>query len=310
VSTSPTTPWPPIGFTHQSGTTGEATLEYWAGGHGEPVLLIPGWPQTAYAWRYVMTDLVRTHKVVAVNPRGFGDSDAPDSAYDTSSAARDLATLMRDVASGPWHIVGHDVGMWIAYALAGDHRDLVASMVAIDAILPGISNWPSMFPPPPAIKRMWHFGFNRVPEIVEALVPGREAEFIDIQFSTKSVHRDRIGRSEIYAQPWKRRATLMGAFAYYRDLDITVEQNQRRRSEPLDIDVLAVGGNRGAATAPYGALLTVGRHVTQLIIDDCGHYVPEEQPAVLSAAIAQHIATNTRRTADHTAPTQLLATHE
>jgi pimeloyl-ACP methyl ester carboxylesterase len=133
--------WPPAGFLHQRIDVAAVALDCWVGGQGHPVLLVPGWPQHAYAWRFVMEQLANDFLVVAVDPRGFGMSDAPDSHYDTGTAARDLSQVMAKFSDKPWTVVGHDVGMWIAYAIATDYSDQCASLVAVDAMLPGITPW-------------------------------------------------------------------------------------------------------------------------------------------------------------------------
>jgi pimeloyl-ACP methyl ester carboxylesterase len=136
---------------------------------------------------------------------------------------------------------------------------------------------------------MWHFGFNRVSDAVELLLPGREAEFIALQFRAKSVKQERVGAPEIYAEPWKTRERLLGTFAYYRDLERTVVQNQTRGRTALEVPVLAVGGVHGAASATIAAMNDVASNVTGVTIQDCGHYVPEEQPDLLSEAIRSHV---------------------
>ena len=90
-------------------------------GSGEPVLLVPGWPQTWYAWRHVMQALAaQGFMAIAVDPPGLGDSDRPEQGYDTGSVARTLHQVMAQLGFNRYHLVGHDVGMWIAYALACD----------------------------------------------------------------------------------------------------------------------------------------------------------------------------------------------
>ena len=105
-------------------------------GSGHPVLLIPGWPQTWYAWRHVMQALAaHGFQAIAVDPPGTGFSDRPDTGYDTGATAATLHRVMTHWATPPT-VAGHDVGMWVAYALASDHPGVVRRSLT-EAVIPG-----------------------------------------------------------------------------------------------------------------------------------------------------------------------------
>ena len=107
-------------------------------GAGTPVLLIPGWPQTWYAWRHVMQALAaRGFMAVAVDPPGTGYSDRPDAGYDTGRTAATLHRVMVQLGFDVYQVAGHDVGMWVAYALASDHPEAVTSLALTEAVIPG-----------------------------------------------------------------------------------------------------------------------------------------------------------------------------
>ena len=130
-------------------------LHYVTCGSGEPVLLIPGWPQSWYAWRFVIPMLAEAgRRVIAVDPRGFGDSDKPDTGYDVGTAALDIHRLIDglDLNEGKGiDIVSHDVGTWIAHAHAVEHPTDVRRLVVTDALIPGVSpEPPAGYPGPPA----------------------------------------------------------------------------------------------------------------------------------------------------------------
>jgi pimeloyl-ACP methyl ester carboxylesterase len=87
------------------------------GGHGPPLLLVHGWPETWYAWRLLMPALARDFQVVAVDQRGIGLSDKPQDGYDTGTLAGDLVALMEALGHQRFAVVGHDTGMNAAPAL-------------------------------------------------------------------------------------------------------------------------------------------------------------------------------------------------
>lgn len=211
------------GLTHDLLTVGEVRLHYADAGDGEPVLLIPGWPQTWYAWRYVMPLLVAEgRRVIVLDPRGLGESDKPAHGYDLDTVATDVhGFIQRLDLAGPsgLDIVSHDVGSWIAYALAStypsDLRRLVLSEMTIqtpDAARP--------IPDDRTNIATWHFGFNRLADLPEALVAGRERLFLDWLFDNKSARPGAIDGTarEHYARSFAAPDAARAGFDYYRAL--------------------------------------------------------------------------------------------
>jgi pimeloyl-ACP methyl ester carboxylesterase len=137
--------------------TGELRQHVVTGGEGPPLLLVHGWPQTWYAWRFVMPGLARDFQVVAPDQRGCGLSGKPSGGYDTATLANDLVELMDALGHGRFAVVGHDTGMWIGYALAADHPDRVDRLVVAEAAMPGVSPSPPLFGASAANDRLWHF---------------------------------------------------------------------------------------------------------------------------------------------------------
>ena len=252
------------------------------GGDGPPLLLVGGWPQTWYAWREVMPALARDHTVVAVDSRGAGLSGMPDHGYDAGTLAADLVALMTALGHDRFDVVGHDIGTWTGYALAADHPERVGRLAVLEAVIPGLSPSPPAFSPAAVNQKLWQFGFNRLAGLNEELVRGRERIFFGWQFATKAATPDAIPGyavdayvDAIVADP----RGLPASFAYYRALDETIAQNEQRSKTRLTLPVLAVGGARYTGAAAAATMRLVADDVTEVIIDDCGHYVAEEQPA-------------------------------
>lgn len=126
-------------------------LHYVISGSGPALLLIPGWPQTAYTWHKIMPELAKHFTVIAVDPRGLGDSSRPLSGYDTDNVARDLHELMGSLGHARYKVVGHDLGMWIAYPMAALYPDAIQRVVLSEAGIPGLDP-----------QRSWHFAFNQL----------------------------------------------------------------------------------------------------------------------------------------------------
>jgi pimeloyl-ACP methyl ester carboxylesterase len=272
---------------------GDITLHAVTGGSGPALLLVGGWPQFWWQWRKVMPALAEHFSVIAVDPRGVGLSDMPETGYDSVTAAGDLARLMTTLGHDRFMAVGHDVGMILAYALAADHPARVMKLVLAEAALPGISDAPSAMPP---VKRpvdaTWHFMFNRLTSVNERLVQGREDVYFGDQFAAKGATPTAIPHHAVdyYVEALRRPGALRASFEYYRHLDVTIAQNARRMQTRLGTPVLAVGGGAFRGGGVAADVRRIANDVTELVIDGCGHYVPEEAPEKFTAAILSFLA--------------------
>ncbi|MFJ5308246.1 alpha/beta fold hydrolase [Streptomyces sp. NPDC088350] len=263
------------------------------GGDGPALLLIGGWPQTWYAWREVMPALARRHTVVAVDSRGAGLSDKPDDGYDAGTLANDLVALTTALGHDRFDVVGHDIGTWTAYALASDHPERVGRLAIVEAVIPGLTPSPPFFGPAAANQRLWQFGFNRLTDLNEELVRGRERLFFGWQFATKAATPDAIPAyavdayvDAITADP----RALRASFAYYRALDETIAQNERRGRTRLPLPVLAVGGALWSGASAAQTMRLAADDVTGVVLDNCGHYPAEEQPARFAEILEDFLA--------------------
>ncbi|GGS18674.1 hydrolase [Streptomyces humidus] len=226
--------------------------------------------------------LARRHTVVAVDSRGAGLSDKPDDGYDAGTLAADLVALMAALGHDRFDVVGHDIGTWTGYALAADHPEQVGRLAIVEAVIPGRTPSPPFFGPAAANLRLWQFGFNRLTDLNEELVRGWEQLFFGYQFATKAATPTAIPAyavdvciDAITADP----RALRASFAYYRALDETIAQNEQRGKTRLTLPVLAVGGALWSGENAAQTMRLAADDVTGVVLDDCGHYPAEEQPA-------------------------------
>ena len=279
-------PWLPPGFTgtfasHLVDVDG-VRLHIVSGGDGPPLLLVGGWPQTWYAWRLVMPRLAQDFHVIAVDPRGVGVSDAPYDGYDSATLARELVALMDRLGHRRFALAGHDVGMWTSYAVAADHPGRVERLVLAEANIPGVAPSPPLLGPEAANDRLWHFAFNRKRGLNEELVRGREHLYFGDQFAAKAAVPLPEAVVGFYVQTIARSAdALRASFEFYRAIDEIIAQNERRRAQPLTIPVLTLAGDRslGPRVGEIGQIIAVDP--VNVVIENCGHYLPEEQPEAL-----------------------------
>src|SRR6516164_2820582 len=229
-------------FTSRYVNTGELRQHVVTGGGGPPLLLVHGWPQTWYAWRLVMPALARGFSVVAPDQRGTGLSGKPEDGYDTATLASDLAALMDVLGHRRFAVAGHDTGMWIGYALAADHPDRVACLAVAETPLPGVSPSPALFANAHLNDALWHFAFNRLAEVNDQLVTGREDIYFGWQFASKAARKLPGYAIRHYIDTLASPEALHASFAIYRALDTTIAQNQERKTRRLTLPILAIGG--------------------------------------------------------------------
>ena len=279
-------------FTSRYIDRGDLRLHAVTGGDGPPLLLVHGWPQTWYAWRLLMPALARDFSVVAIDQRGIGLSDKPQDGYDTGTLASDLVAVMDALGHQRFAVYGTDVGMPIACALAADHPDRLDRLVVSEAPLPGISPSPPLFLPPQLNERLWHLAFNQLPNVNEQLVTGREDIFFGAEFDasagTKKLPDDAVKYyiDTLAADP----DHLRGSFEFYRAIPTTSAQNEHRKTRRLTLPVLAIGGAESSGEGVGNTMKLAADDVQTLVIPGCGHWVAEQAPEQLLAALTAFLA--------------------
>ncbi len=286
----------PAGFTETFKSVyvdiGELRLHAVIGGDGPPLLLVHGWPETWYAWRLLMPALARDFRVIAVDQRGIGLSDIPADGYDTGTLAGDMVKLMNALGHPRFALAGHDTGMPISYALAADHPDRVDRMAVAEAPPPGVPPIPLMWRPAPANERAFHLMFNHLPTMNHQLIQGREDIYFGFEFDIQAGSSKLPGDLVRYYVDilTSRRDALRGSLGWYRALDATIAQNQRRVMRKLTLPVLAIGGEQSLGTRPADAMMNAAENVQGLVIPGCGHWIMEQAPDAMLAALTGFLA--------------------
>ncbi len=269
---------------------GDVRLHAVVGGEGPPLLLVHGWPQTWYQWRLIMPALAKHYTVVAVDQRGMGLSDKPESGYDTGQQANDLVALMEALGHRRFAMVGADTGMIIGYALAADHPDRVERLVVAEAVVPGLTPSPPLLGAGSVSNRLWHIPFNRTPGINEQLVAGREDLFYGWQFAQKAVRplpREAIDHyvAMIASVP----GALRGSFGLYRAFDETIAQNAERQKSRLSMPVLGLAGANSVGEGVRITMELAADDLRTVIVPDIGHWIAEEAPVQVLAALSEFL---------------------
>ena len=273
-------------------------LHYATTGSGSrTIVLLHGYPQTWWEWRHVIPALTEAGwRVVAPDYRGAGTSSKPPTGYDKRTMAADIYRLLREHLgiSGPVTMVGHDIGMMVAYAFASSFPNSVERLVLMEAPLPGTTVYDRMVSSS-RLKdmRLWHFFFHNAPNnLAEALTAGRERAHLQYFYEYLAFNQSAIGPSDVdrYVASFETAGAMRAGFELYRAFDRDAEDNRAALAQAgkLAMPVLALGG-ASSFFAPVAEemLSEVAENVTTATIERCGHWIAEENPD----AFLEHIRT-------------------
>jgi pimeloyl-ACP methyl ester carboxylesterase len=269
-----------------------------AGAHERTIVLLHGFPQTWWEWRHVIPLLVESgYRVIAPDYRGAGNSSRPLDGYDKRTMAKDIRALLREHLwlEGPVIMVGHDLGLMVAYAYAEAYRDEVSHLVVMDAPLPGTTVFDRLRSDP----RIWHFAFHGARDIPEMLVAGREREYIQLFFNARIFDPSAVTREDIdvYVAAYSVPGALRAGFEVYRafDRDATDNREALQRNGKLNVPVLAVYGSLSNTGPGVEAMMhEVASDVTGVRIPDSGHWIAEENPGFFAACLVEFLRKSTK----------------
>ncbi len=253
-------------------------LHYLKAGRGEPVVLLHGCPQTSYAWRHIIPALAEHYTVIAPDLRGLGDSSKPDSGYDKQTVAEDIYQLVQALNFERIFLVGHDIGATVAYAYAAAHPQDVRRLVMLESG----PNFDAMLLDFSRSVGLWHVPFHMAPDIPEMLVTGKERAYLS-QFYALAYNPSAITEADIdeYLRCYTAPGGLRSYFSYYRALPEDNQHVEESSKSKLTMPVLAFGGETSLSGLVMQFMQRVAQDVRGGVIEQCGHWVPEEQPQYL-----------------------------
>jgi pimeloyl-ACP methyl ester carboxylesterase len=260
-----------------------------AGDGPRTVVLLHGFPQTWWEWQRVIPLLVDAGvRVVAPDYRGAGHSWRPPGGYDKRTMARDVHRLVREHLriDGPLAIAGHDIGLMVAYAYAQEFSGEVDRLAVIDAPLPGTAVFDRLRSDP----RVWHFAFHGARDVAEMLVAGRERQYLQAFFDARVFDPSAITAEDLdrYVSAYSAPGAMRAGFEVYRAFDRDAADNREalERNGPLTVPVLAVGGMTSTTGELMEAMMReVAEDVRGVRIPRTAHWIPEENPQALAAAL-------------------------
>lgn len=257
-------------------TANGVKLHYLTSGQGTPVVLLHGFAETSRMWTPLIEPLSKNHSVIAPDLRGAGESDKPEGSYDKKTMAADIHALVQSLGHKRVKIVGHDIGLMVAYAYAAQYPSEVESIVLMDAFLPGIGDWKTVW----LMRDLWHFHFYG--ETPLKLVAGRERTYLEHFWNdfaadrTRSVpEADRVFYANEYARPGGMRA----GFEYFKAFAQDATDFQELAKTKLKMPMLVLTGEKASGTFLIEQARMVDTNVEGVVVEGSGHWLMEEATA-------------------------------
>jgi pimeloyl-ACP methyl ester carboxylesterase len=264
-------------------------IHYLKAGTGKKTLvLIHGFGDTSHMWIPLFDDFGKDYTIIAPDMRGLGDSSRPASGYDKKTIAADIRELLKSLGVEKIDLVGHDIGLMVAYAYAAQYPKDVEKLALLDAPIPGIGDiWEKIYTTP----ALWHFHFVNSPIALD-LVKGRERLFLEHFWQTLSPHPETFSEADrrLYAKSYAQDGAMRAAFEMFKTFDTQdAADNRKFASDKLPMPVLTIEGDKAMGGALEIQAKIVAGNVTSIILPDTGHWLMEQRLVETKSALKKFL---------------------
>jgi len=256
-------------------TVNGVRLHYLIAGKGAPVILLHGYAQNSHMWRPLIPELAKTHTVIAPDLRGFGQSAKPDTGYTKKLMAQDIHALAISLGFAKETIVGHDIGLMVAYAYAAQYPNEVDRIVLMDAFLPGVGDWTTVW----LLRDLWHFHFYGVTPL--KLVAGRERIYFEHfwnDFAADPKHSVPEADRRFYAASYAQRGAMRAGFEVFHAFEQDAKEFSEFAQTKLTMPMLVLAGEKASGEFLIEQGRLVDTNVQGVVIKGSGHWLMEEAP--------------------------------
>jgi pimeloyl-ACP methyl ester carboxylesterase len=270
----------------RTGTVEGLTLQYLTAGAGPAIVLLHGYAETSLMWRPLMPQLAKRFTVIAPDLPGIGGSDIPADGLDMARSAVRIHALVRSLGIEKAVVVGHDIGLMVAYAYAAQFPSDTEKLVLLDAFLPGVDGWEAIYNNP----AIWHFRFNG--PTPEALVEGRERIYFEHFWNDLAADKTRSipeAERQAYTAAYSRPGRMRAGWAYFVAFQHAAQDFARLAQTRLTMPVLSIGGDKSNGEALGNQVKLVAMNSAAVVLPNTGHWVMEENLQGTTDALMQFL---------------------
>ncbi len=263
------------GFRQRMAEVNGTRIAYRIGGSGPAVVLLHGYAETGRMWNPLLPQLAKTHTVIVPDLRGAGDSAKPEDGYNKKNMAVDIHALVESLGIRKASIVGHDIGLMVAYAYAAQFPSETDRVVLMDAFLPGIGPWQNVW----LLRDLWHFHFHGPTPL--ALVKGRERIYFEHfwnDFAADPKHSVPEADRRFYAKAYAQPGAMRSGFEYFKAFERDAAEFAEMGKTPLPMPMLVLSGEKAGGTFLIEQGRMVAGNVKGVIVKGSGHWLMEEAP--------------------------------
>lgn len=260
-----------------------------AGTGANALVFLHGFGETSHMWTTMFEEFGKDFTIIAPDLRGIGESSQPASGYDKKTAAVDVHELMKSLGYKKIDLVGHDIGLMVAYAYAAQFPEEVEKLALLEAPIPGIgSYWDQIF----NNEKTWHFHFVES-RYALPLVKGKERIFLS-HFWDELAANDK-GMSEesrvLYTKAYAKEGVMRAAFELFKAFNrADAEDNRKFALTKLTMPVLTIAGDGSMGPLLEGQAKMVATDVRSVIFANTGHWLTEERPAETKSELKKFFA--------------------
>jgi len=275
------------GFSTHAVSVDGATLSATVGGYGPAVVLLHGYAEDSRMWKPLAIALASHFTVIAPDLPGIGNSSIPSSGLDMKTSAKRVRDAVHALGYKNVRVVGHDIGLMVAYAYAAMYPHEVERLALMDAFLPGVPGWAAIYNDP----NFWHFRFHGPTPL--ALVRGRENLYFSYFWNDLAANKDHSLSAESraeYIAAYSRPGRMAAGWAYFVSFPKTAADFAQLAKTKLAIPVLSIGGDKSLGVALGVQAKLVASDVAVVVIKNAGHWIMEEQPAATMRALIHFLS--------------------
>lgn len=267
-------------------------LHYLTAGEGSPVLLLHGFAQTSHMWLPLIAKLAPNHRVIAPDLRGFGESAKPEKGYDKKTLAQDIHALLHSLGIEKVAVAGHDIGLMVAYAYAAQYPSEVERIALMDAFLPGVGDWTSVW----LLRDLWHFHFYG--ETPLALVTGRERIYLEHfwnDFAADRKHSVSEADRRFYAAAYAQPGAIKAGMEVFRAFEQDGKDFAGFAKTKLHIPMMVLTGEKASGEFLITQAKLVDDHVEGVVIKGSGHWLVDEAPDLVLPKLVAFFGPSTNK---------------
>lgn len=279
----------PKGFQKETVQLPGVKLNVYKGGSGEPLVLLHGYAESALMWHQAMERFSDHYTVIVPDLRGSGLSEVTKQGYTKVEMAADIKNLLDHYKISKANIVGHDIGLMVAYAFAAKYPESTIKLAVLDAFIPGVGPGDDIYNSPD----IWHFRFHG--KVPEQLVKGHEKLYFDSLWSGFSADPKTFpnAKKDYFAKQYAAEGHMRAGFEWFKALPQDAKDNKVLAKNKLQMPVLSVGGEKSMGQALADTVKLVAPHAKTIVLPNTGHWLLEENPKATLQALEDFLKAET-----------------